>query len=157
VLPLTYSLGSGAPAGASIDASTGVFTWTPVSNQPTGLQYFTLTVSDNSNPAKTSSQTLTVHVYPAGTILPPTLATLPPLSVTAGQPLSYNLASYASAPTTPPLPLTFSLGSGAPTGASIDPSTGVLTWAVSPTQASGPVSFTVIVSDNEATPQAASG
>src|SRR5205814_769400 len=39
---LTFSLDTGAPLGASINATTGVFTWTPAQAQGPGL--FTLTV-----------------------------------------------------------------------------------------------------------------
>lgn len=45
---LTFSL-VGAPAGASINSSTGVFTWTPTEAQGPGVYPFTVRVSDGSN------------------------------------------------------------------------------------------------------------
>ena len=42
---LTYSL-VGAPSGATIDASTGVFTWTPTEAQAPGTFNFSVSVSD---------------------------------------------------------------------------------------------------------------
>jgi len=43
---LTFSL-VGAPAGASIDGTTGVFTWTPTEAQGPGVYPFTVRVSDD--------------------------------------------------------------------------------------------------------------
>jgi hypothetical protein len=55
---LTFSL-IGAPAGASINASTGVFTWTPSS---TGSFMFKVRVTDNSVLALYDEETITVTV-----------------------------------------------------------------------------------------------
>jgi hypothetical protein len=46
---LTYSLSS-APAGASINPSSGVFTWTPVEAQGPSTKFITVQVSDNGSP-----------------------------------------------------------------------------------------------------------
>ncbi|HOW24678.1 MAG TPA: putative Ig domain-containing protein, partial [Bacteroidales bacterium] len=46
---LTYSL-VGAPAGASIDPVTGVFTWIPTADQGPGSYTFTVKVCDNGTP-----------------------------------------------------------------------------------------------------------
>ena len=152
ILPLTYSLNTGLPAGASINAATGAFTWTPSSNQPTGPQTFTLTVSDDSTPPQTATESFTVTVYPASSDLPPTLESFPGETVTVGETLTADLSEFASDPNTPPLSYTFSLGSDAPVGAAIDPITGVLTWATPSNEPTGPVTFTVIVTDDQTTP-----
>ncbi len=47
---LTFSL-SGAPAGASIDPVTGVFTWTPTEAQGPGVYTFDVVVTDDGTPA----------------------------------------------------------------------------------------------------------
>lgn len=154
-LPLTYTLGSGAPTGMSIDPTNGVLLWTPGASQPTGPVSVTVNVADNSSPPLTASQTFTVNVQAAGTLLPPVLETLPGTYVTAGETLTDNLAYYASDPNTPALPLTFSLGTGAPAGVSIDPESGTLTWDVPANFALGQYTFDVIVSDNQATPATA--
>ena len=55
------------PAGASINASTGAFSWTPTA---TGTASFTVRVSDNGSPVLTAEQAVTVTVSaapPAGT------------------------------------------------------------------------------------------
>jgi hypothetical protein len=67
-LPLTYSLGTNAPSGMTIDANTGLIQWTPASNQPgsvtfsvnatntegSGNRNFTINVSDFCNNATTA-------------------------------------------------------------------------------------------------------
>src|SRR6185503_6884947 len=74
---LTFSL-VGAPAGASIDGSTGVFSWTPTEVQGPGSYPFSVTVSDGvaSTPA---AITLTVTEANAA----PVLAGVPPPASTA--------------------------------------------------------------------------
>ncbi len=59
---LTYSLGSGAPAGAYINPTTGVFTWTPTANQGPATYNVTVLVTDNGSPALSDSETITITV-----------------------------------------------------------------------------------------------
>ncbi|MDH5669638.1 MAG: Ig-like domain-containing protein, partial [Nitrospira sp.] len=59
---LTYSLGAGAPAEATIDSATGFFTWSVPRTQPIGFYSFTVHVTDAGTPALTDSQTFTVEV-----------------------------------------------------------------------------------------------
>ena len=58
---LTYSL-VGAPAGASIDASTGLFTWTPTEAQGPGAYTFTVRVTDTGTPPLSDERQVTVTV-----------------------------------------------------------------------------------------------
>jgi ELWxxDGT repeat protein len=148
VLPLTYSLGSDAPPGMTIDASTGLVTWPGASDQTTGPYSFTVTVSDNSSPALTASATIMVNVNAPQ---PPAFATIPTQDVTVGETLSLDLSQFASDPNFPPLPLTYSLGANPPSGVSITPA-GLLTWAIPSTMASGDYSVPVIATD-DGTPQ----
>ncbi|QRQ99883.1 malectin domain-containing carbohydrate-binding protein [Dyadobacter sandarakinus] len=57
----TYSL-TDAPAGASINATTGAFTWTPTT---AGTFTFTVKVTDNGTPALSDQETITVTVAEA--------------------------------------------------------------------------------------------
>jgi hypothetical protein len=57
---LTFSLATGAPAGASINSSTGQFTWTPP-NGPTTAS-ITVRVTDNGTPAMSDYETILVTV-----------------------------------------------------------------------------------------------
>src|SRR5262249_42054371 len=47
---LTFSLDPGAPAGASIDPTSGIFSWTPSEGQGPGDYPVTVRVTDNGSP-----------------------------------------------------------------------------------------------------------
>ena len=59
---LSYSLGSGAPEGAKIDAETGEFKWTPPATMVPGPVKVTVQVADNGNPPNTVKQEITITV-----------------------------------------------------------------------------------------------
>ena len=134
---LTFSLDAGAPAGATIDASTGVFSWTPGSS---GAFPVTVRVTDNGTPQLFDTETITINVAAGGA--PPVLAAIGNQTVNEGSLLAFT----ASATDANNDPVTFSLGAGAPAGAAIT-SGGSFTWT--PTEAQGPgvYSITVIASD----------
>lgn len=58
---LRYSMTS-APAGANLDSSTGIFTWTPTEAQGQGVYTITFRVTDNGVPAMSDQETITVTV-----------------------------------------------------------------------------------------------
>jgi hypothetical protein len=58
---LTYSLDAGAPGGASINPTTGVFSWTPTDG-PSQSQSITIRVTDNGSPAMNDYETISVTV-----------------------------------------------------------------------------------------------
>jgi regulation of enolase protein 1 (concanavalin A-like superfamily) len=58
---LTYSLDAGAPPGATLNAQTGEFIWTPSIAPSTNT--ITIMVSDNGNPNRTVSRTFQVSVF----------------------------------------------------------------------------------------------
>jgi hypothetical protein len=60
-LPLTFSL-LNAPAGATIDASSGIFTWRPIIAQANTTNLITLKVENNFSPSLTATQSFTVVV-----------------------------------------------------------------------------------------------
>ena len=59
---LTYSLGPGAPADASIVPLTGVFAWPVPAGQPAGTNPVTITVTDNGTPPLSHSRAFAVVV-----------------------------------------------------------------------------------------------
>ncbi len=130
--PLTYTL-MAAPSGASIDTN-GVITWTPTKAQGPSTNTFTVQVSDDGSPALTDSTSFTVAVNGLVLTVPATQSfnELATLTVTATAIDSENPTSH----------LTFSLVS-APSGMTIDPNTGVITWT--PTEAQGPGMWVVTV------------
>src|SRR5207247_4596411 len=58
---LTYSL-SNAPAGATIGASDGIFSWTPVPEQADSTNQVRVIVTDDGSPNLSDSRTFTVTV-----------------------------------------------------------------------------------------------
>lgn len=59
---LTFGLESNAPPGMSIDATNGVLSWTPTSEQAPGSNYVTVTVTDGGLPPLSASSSFTVLV-----------------------------------------------------------------------------------------------
>ncbi len=150
-LPLTYSLGSDAPAGMAIDPQTGLLTWAGSSVRTPGTISFTVTIEDDGTPQHSASETITIDVEP---VKPPVLADMLPYEgLAAGQTLSLDLSSYVGDPNQPPFTLTYSLGADAPYGASITPD-GLLTWVIPSDLASGYYTIPVVVADDAAQPQA---
>ena len=84
---LTYRLAPGAPAGASINASTGVFTWQPTDGPKSYA--VTVVVTDNGSPALSDSKTFTVTVNNVA----PTATFSGPTSVTAGAAVTMTFSS----------------------------------------------------------------
>ncbi len=143
---LTFSLINLVPAGAAINATTGVFTWTPA--QGPAASDVTVQVADNAETPCLDSEIIHVTVSAAGSENHcPVLAPIGDKTVTAGQLLTFTAtATDADAGQT----LTFSLINLVPAGAAINATTGVFTW----TPAQGPAAsdVTVQVADNAVTP-----
>jgi hypothetical protein len=59
---LSFSLASATAPGATVDANSGRFTWTPTLAQAPSTNSFTLRVSDNGVPALASMRSFTVHI-----------------------------------------------------------------------------------------------
>lgn len=59
---LSFSLATGAPEGASINAETGEFKWTPPATMVPGPVKVTVQVADNGNPPNTVKQEITITV-----------------------------------------------------------------------------------------------
>ncbi len=57
---LTFSLDASAPPGATIDAGTGLFTWTPAAGSADGAYSFTARVKDDFAPAAEASVTFRI-------------------------------------------------------------------------------------------------
>ncbi len=139
---LTFSLGPGAPLGASITTG-GAFSWAPTEAQGPSSYVIRIIVSDGSS-QDYEDITVTVNEVNVAPILGP-------IGNKAVNELTLlTFTATASDADLPVQTLIFSLGAGAPAGASIT-SAGVFTWT--PTEAQGPDSFVVriIVSDGSLT------
>ncbi len=129
-----------APAGATIDAVSGAFRWTPTEAQGPANYAFRVSVFDGS-----ASAAGTVNVTVNEVNVAPQLSSIP--LATINELTAYTFAANGSDTDLPANNLTYSL-IGAPDGASINPSTGAFIW--SPTEAQGngsTYSFTVRLSD----------
>jgi PKD repeat protein len=136
--PVTFSLGAGAPAGAAITPG-GDFTWTPTEAQGPGVYMITVTASDGT---LTDSETIDVTVNEVN--LAPVLDPIGDKTVDEGTQLSFT--ATATDADLPANTLTFTLGAGAPDGASITTG-GIFTWTPSEIQGPGVYPITVNVSD----------
>ncbi|MBX3301370.1 MAG: putative Ig domain-containing protein [Nitrospira sp.] len=131
---LTFSLVN-APNGAAIDSATGEFTWTPTEAQGPGSYTFDVVVIDDGTLAMSDRETLTITVHEVNQA--PVLAPIGNQSVQEGETLTFQATATDS--DFPANSLTFSLVN-APSGATIDPATGVFRWT--PTAAPNSISFT---------------
>jgi RHS repeat-associated protein len=120
--PLTYSL-SVAPAGMQIDTALGVITWTPNSGQ-IGPTVVSIQVRDAVG--NFSSQTFSVVVSAGAFNRPPVTASTPSIDAVVGQSYVYTMVANDPEGGT----LTYAVRS-APSGLSIDPNTGIVTWTPS--------------------------
>jgi hypothetical protein len=141
---LTFSLASGAPSGATIDSAGGVFRWTPGESDGGTRTSISVRVTDNGTPNLSVIHTFAVDVAEVNSA--PVIAAIDDRAVEAGQTVQLTVA--ASDSDVPSNQLTFSLDSGSPAGADINPTTGGFTWTPTGSQSSGASVVTVRVTDN---------
>jgi len=141
---LSFSLASGAPSGATIDSATGTFRCTPGESHGSTRQSITVRVTDNGSPNLTVVRSFAVDVAEVNNA--PSIASIGDHVIEAGQ--TVQLTVTATDSDVPSNQLTFSLDSGAPSGASIDPATGLITWTPTSAQSVGASAFRVRVTDN---------
>ena len=142
-LPYTWAVTSGTlPSWASLNASTGVISGTPLS---AGTSSFTIRVTDSGTPPQTAGEPLSITAVASGTL--PLLITTTTLGQ-ATDSVTYSQTLVASGGTTP---YTWSVLSGSlPSWATLNASTGVISGTPTGT---GTASFTVQVKDSGAPAQ----
>ncbi len=143
---LTFSLETNAPAGASINPTNGVFTWTPSEAQGPSTNLVSVKVTDNGVPPQSDVKSFTIVVTESNSA--PVLTPITNRILHAGSTLT--ITNTASDPDLPTNLLTFSLPA-APPGAAIQGSSGILTWTPTDSQI-GTNGFTVRVVDNGSPP-----
>ncbi|HEU5123205.1 MAG TPA: CARDB domain-containing protein [Verrucomicrobiae bacterium] len=149
---ITFALGAGAPAGVQIHSQNGLLTWSTGEGHGPGTNLISIIVRDNGLPQLSATQTFQVIVLEDNQR--PTLAAIPDLTISEGSLLM--LTNVASDLDLPAQKLSFSLENGAPTGASINAKSGVLTWEPSGLQGGSTYSITVKVTDDGQPPMSAS-
>ena len=126
---LEFSLGAGAPTGASI-TSGGSFSWTPSESQD-GTHAITIQVEDGAGATDSEAVTVTVSEVNEDPVLNP----IGPKSVNQLEALTFTAtASDGDVTGGTADTLEFSLGAGAPTGASINQNTGAFSWTPTASQ-----------------------
>jgi hypothetical protein len=138
---LTFTLGAGAPAGAAITPA-GAFSWTPTEAQGPATYSIKVVVTDNGTPAKSAYETISVQVNEVN--VAPVLHPIGSKTVAEGSLLSFTAS--ADDADLPANTLTYSLGAGAPDGATINSTTGLFSWT--PPNGPATASITVRVTDN---------
>jgi hypothetical protein len=138
---ISFSL-QNAPSGAAIDASSGLFTWTPTEAQGPGTYSIKVLATDNGVPPLSATNTISITVTEQDT--PPAIDNIPGQTIDELTKLTVAVVAHDS--DLPAQTLTFSLVTP-PAGAAIDPTTGVFTWT--PTEAQGPGQYTITVKVTE--------
>jgi hypothetical protein len=133
---LTYSATS-VPAGATFDPATHTFQWQPTGKQ-TGNYQVTFTVTDNEMPPESASETITITV--TGPNRPPVFNPIPKYSVVVSQLLKFTVSATDPDGNS----VIYSL-SNLPTGATLEPTTGLFQWTPSTT---GVYKVTFTATDN---------
>ena len=123
---LTFSLGAGAPSGASI-TSGGAFSWIPTEAQGPGVYSINITVSDG---VAIDYEVITVTVNEVNQ--PPVLNPIGPRTVSTGNLLQFTVT--ASDSDIPAQTLTYS-ASNLPSGATFNATTRVFSWTPTSGQA----------------------
>jgi len=129
-----------APEGATIDAATGHFTWTPSEQQGPGQYDVRLGVTAGGQHAETAFRIRVAEVNRQ-----PVMAPIEP--VTAAPGAMVKIQVRAEDPDQPASALTFRLLGDPPAGATIDPTTGVFTWTPGPGESGRRWAVTVAVSE----------
>ena len=126
---LTFSLDAGAPAGATIDPVTGVFTWTPTFAQGPSTNQIVVRVTDDGVPPLSTASSFSVVVREVN--FAPTMAVIPAQRIDELTLLTVtNTASEANVHATVGYTLF-----NPPVGMAMD-TNGVITWI--PSEAQGP-------------------
>lgn len=137
---IAYSLVGNAVSGATINPTTGEFSWTPDVNTAAGNYSFTVRATENDAQALYTDYNFSLTVVDAIQI-----NDLAAMEVTEGSTLTVTPTTNASGVSW--RRLTWSLSDNAPAGATINSSTGKITWTPSEAQGGQEFTFTVNVSD----------
>lgn len=140
--PLTAALVSTTAHGALTFNPDGSFTYTPAANY-FGTDQFTYVANDGTDNSATA--TVTLDVTPVND--PPVFDPIADQTTDEGTNLSFAIHAVDPDPAPLNLPIRYSLASGAPNGATINPTTGVFHW--NPSLMQGPGTYNITVDATE--------
>ncbi len=140
---ITYGLAPGAPSGATIDATTGAFSWTPMADQARGTYTLVVTATEEASASLSDERPVAVTVM--GPNRPPSLAPIGDVDVPEG-----GVVTTWAVGGDPDVEqgLRYGLAPGAPAWATVDPRSGRITLA--PTDGPAGADLTVEATDNGA-------
>ncbi|APZ93100.1 putative Ig domain-containing protein [Fuerstiella marisgermanici] len=138
---LEWSLTSG-PSAASVNASTGRFSWTPTEADGPGSFDVTLTVSDGG---RSDSETFTITVAEVNTA--PELSAIGNQIINEGATVSFD--ANATDVDLPANTLTYSISGDVPTGSTFNSTTGQFSWDTTTAHGGNSYDVTVTVSDGQ--------
>jgi YD repeat-containing protein len=138
-ITLSYTTPDNLPASENVSISGNVFSWTPTVS---GVFQFGITATDTSD--YTATQTFQLLVLPDA---PPEITSSPVAAAPSGRSYQYQVTAQDPNPddNTPANPLTYSLqavplgDSPIPVGLTIDPHTGLVSWATQTDPSTGQV------------------
>ena len=137
---IAYSLVGNAVSGATINPTTGEFSWTPNVNTAAGDYSFTVRATENDAQALFTDYSFTLTV-----VEPIKINELAAMEAEEGAALTVTPTTNADNVSW--RQLTWSLSDDAPAGVKINASTGKITWTPSESQGGQEFTFTVNVSD----------
>lgn len=141
---LTYSLLGAPPQGLIINPLNGLITWATGEGHGPSTNLITVSVLDDGFPRLGTTESFSITVSDINS--PPTLRALLPVSTLEGNLVTTN--NLASDIDLPAQTLTFSLGTNAPAGATIDPVTGFFSWTPNSSQGGRSWDVPIIVTDD---------
>ena len=143
---LTYEWVGEVPLGLSLDAATGLVTWTPTEAQGPGVYPLQVRVVDSATPSASTPGSFVITVNEVNN--PPDLVDIQPQSAVEGQP--FVLRVLAVDADNPPASLRYSLEGTVPAGLHLESSTGLISWT--PTETQGPGNYVILlrVTENNA-------
>ena len=141
---VSYSLDTGAPSGASINPTTGAFTWTPTEAQGPGSYTIKVIATASGSPGAMATNSFIVTVSETNSA--PVLTSIANQTIHAGA--TVIITNVATDVDSPANTLSFSLDPGFPSGATINSATGVFTWTSSDANSGTISNVTVRVTDN---------
>lgn len=145
---LAWTLAPGAPPGASVDAATGRLTWPTGEGNGPGTLTLTVLVTDNGVPPLSATGDLRIIVREVNSA--PILVVGPDQKINEGRLLV--ITNQALDLDLPANTIRFALDASAPSDATVDPLTGVLSWRPGELQGPSTNQIPVIATDDGTPP-----
>ncbi len=132
------------PAGAVINPATGRIDWQTGEGVGPSTNFFRVRARDNGLPPLSATGAVSVVVREVNSA--PVITSIADRIVNEGALLTFAVSAFD--PDLPKQSLSFTLGTGAPAGANIQPLSGIFSWRPSEVQGGHTNSIAVVVTDN---------